>query len=227
MSSIASNLDDIPFLSKFIDSGSTDREIFTKTRILITYLSQKAGFHFVLDTTWCRDVVLKEEINAFCDRFNANSNTELPLPLFSSSCPGWICYAEKTNGNFSDVAGHEPNAFSLVKHLSPVRSPQQTVGFILKQVIADVSAGDIYHVAIMPCFDKKLEASRSEFSCTLPDGSTSEPDVDLVLSTKEFVDFLNVINDDGKLLTTQPPKLIATLEEVSARLKDQRLGIFR
>lgn len=56
----------------------------------------------------------------------------------------------------------------------------------------------IYHVAVMPCYDKKLEASRPDFATAHPAPSTStstEPvsvrDVDLVLTTGEVAKMLS------------------------------------
>ena len=52
----------------------------------------------------------------------ASSSTAgaLPLPLLSSSCPGWVCYAEKVCGS------------NLLRHLSRVKSPQQIAGTLVK-----------------------------------------------------------------------------------------------
>ena len=63
----------------------------------------------------------------------------------------------------------------------------------------------IFHVAVMPCYDKKLEASRPDFATSHPAPSTStstsassEPvsvrDVDLVLTTGEVA---KMIDDEG------------------------------
>ena len=82
------------------------------------------------------------------------------LPLFTSSCPGWVCYAEKT----------QPAVLPLI---ATTKSAQQIIGSVLKALIRPLlnsrEAGgaevhqrprDIFHVAVMPCYDKKLEASR-------------------------------------------------------------------
>lgn len=49
-----------------------------------------------------------------------------------------------------------------------------------------VSPADVYHVTIMPCIDKRVEASRDEFQ----DSLTSVRDVDLVLTTSDFLELL-------------------------------------
>ena len=45
-----------------------------------------------------------------------------------------------------------------------------------------IPPGRIYHVTIMPCFDKKLEASREDFYSEV----YGAKDVDCVISTSEF-----------------------------------------
>ena len=58
------------------------------------------------------------------------------------------------------------------------------MGCVVKQLVcgvAGVAAARVRHVTIMPCFDKKLEASREDF--THPDTGVKE--VDCVLTTLE------------------------------------------
>lgn len=67
---------------------------------------------------------------------------------------GWVCYAEKTHGNF------------ILPYISSTKSPQQIMGSLVKQFISkckEVNPTEIYHVTVMPCYDKKLEASREDF----------------------------------------------------------------
>ena len=67
------------------------------------------------------------------------------LPILTSECPGWVCYAEKTVGD---------DAFPF---MSRVKSPQQICGKILKST---QMGQNVKFVTIMPCYDKKLEAVR-------------------------------------------------------------------
>jgi iron only hydrogenase large subunit-like protein len=84
------------------------------------------------------------------------------LPLITSSCPAIVCYVEKS-------------CHSLVPHLSTAASPMMCSGtFALDN--------DVFHFAIQPCHDKKLEANRLDFT-----GSG----LDLVLTTGELLDFMN------------------------------------
>ncbi len=75
-------------------------------------------------------------------------------PILTSSCPGWVCYAEKTHPH-------------VLPHMSRVKSPQALMGTLLKTTLSrrlGIPPHRIWHLAIMPCFDKKLEASREELT---------------------------------------------------------------
>ena len=81
-------------------------------------------------------------------------------------CLGWICYAEKTQGD------------TILPFISRVKSPQQILGSLVKKNENE----NIYHISVQPCFDKKLEASRKDFF----DEQRQQPDVDCVISTGEL-----------------------------------------
>jgi iron only hydrogenase large subunit-like protein len=92
--------------------------------------------------------------------------------MLVSECPGWVCYAEKTT----------PQVLPL---LSTAKSPQQCLGTLVKAVLAPASGlrpGQVCVVAVMPCYDKKLEASRKDF---LHAEWGEAPEVDMVLTAGE------------------------------------------
>uniref|UniRef100_A0A1A9ZX97 Fe_hyd_lg_C domain-containing protein n=1 Tax=Glossina pallidipes TaxID=7398 RepID=A0A1A9ZX97_GLOPL len=60
---------------------------------LCGYLRHLGG-HIILNTKIVDDLALLECHEEFAQRFRSNSK-EQPLPLLMSSCPGWVCYAEK------------------------------------------------------------------------------------------------------------------------------------
>ncbi|KAL7817730.1 iron hydrogenase [Trichoderma gracile] len=102
-------------------------------------------------------------------------------PILASSCPGWVCYAEKTHPY-------------VLPHLSKVKSPQALMGTLLKTTLSKklgIPPSRIWHVAVMPCFDKKLEASREELTdevwarSGLPGKGIR--DVDCVITSKEVL----------------------------------------
>ncbi|KAF9365256.1 hypothetical protein BGX34_010733 [Mortierella sp. NVP85] len=96
---------------------------------------------------------------------------EAAMPMLASACPGWICYAEKTHGY-------------ILPYISETKSPQQIMGSMVKYHFGSqlgLNPDQIYHVCVMPCYDKKLEASRSDFYSDL----YSTRDVDCVITSTE------------------------------------------
>jgi iron only hydrogenase large subunit-like protein len=119
-------------------------------------------------------------------------------PILTSACPGWICYAEKTHPY-------------VLPHLSRLKSPQALTGTLLKSVLSqryNIAPSQIWHLAIMPCFDKKLEASRSELtsSAWLPNHASSEPvrDVDCVITARELLHLASARNISFSSLPRTP-----------------------
>lgn len=84
---------------------------------------------------------------------------------------GWICYAEKTHD-------------FILPRISTTKSPQQIMGSLVKAYYAkekQLPRDNIYNITLMPCFDKKLEASRNDFL----DETTNTKDVDCVITAGE------------------------------------------
>lgn len=78
---------------------------------------------------------------------------------------GWVCYAEKTHGDY------------ILPLISETRSPQALMGMLLKHAFCKaqgITPESIYHCTLMPCYDKKLEAARPDF--TVP-GTADVPEV--------------------------------------------------
>lgn len=139
---------------------------------LIGYF-KKIGFDSVFDMRIADDLALLESKNEFIQRFQNNQQ----LPMLASSCPGWVCYAEKTHGSF------------ILPYISTTRSPQQIMGMLVKNHLANKlnrSSDKIYHVTVMPCYDKKLEASREDFY----DEILNCRDVDCVITSIEIEQML-------------------------------------
>ncbi|KAH6898432.1 iron hydrogenase [Thelonectria olida] len=137
-------------------------------------------FTWVVDTNVAREATLvlgaDEALAAGQDGVATPSK-----PILASSCPGWVCYAEKTHPH-------------VLPHLSKVKSPQALMGTMLKTTLSRVlgiSPARIWHLAVMPCFDKKLEASREELTEEVWAGEKSRGqgirDVDCVITSKEVL----------------------------------------
>mmetsp|Transcript_15644 Transcript_15644/g.28463 ORF Transcript_15644/g.28463 Transcript_15644/m.28463 type:complete len:378 (+) Transcript_15644:1309-2442(+) len=111
------------------------------------------GVYRVTDMIKARDEVLLGVTQEFSRRLETGQ-----LPVLCSECPGWTCFVEKKAD-----AGIIP----LLSHIkTPMQVQRQFLGLL-----------DEYHVCIMPCFDKKLEAALS-------------PGVDTVLTTSEIASLL-------------------------------------
>lgn len=148
------------------------------------------AFHWVVDTNVAREACLvlgAEEVVASMTKGETTSivvqedpsQKELRKPVLTSSCPGWICYAEKTHPH-------------ILPHLSRLKSPQALMGTLLKTTLSrklGIAPDRIYHVAVMPCFDKKLEASREELTDAAWEGTGTRGvrDVDSVITSKELL----------------------------------------
>lgn len=150
------------------------------------------SFQWVVDTNTAREACLvlgAEEVmesmrqgtvNGYTGGVQDGAATRQPSkPILTSSCPGWICYAEKTHPH-------------ILPHLSRLKSPQALMGTLLKTTLSrklGISPDRIWHVAVMPCFDKKLEASREELTDAVWEGTGTRGirDVDSVITSKELL----------------------------------------
>lgn len=159
------------------DAGRMIEQLLMGTEGLRTGGKWNNGFTWVVDTNAGREACLvlgaEEALNS--------SSTSVAKPILTSSCPGWVCYAEKTHPY-------------VLPHISRVKSPQAVTGTLLKTTLSrilGISPDRIWHLAVMPCFDKKLEASREELTDAVWNGSGQPSrgvrDVDCVITSKEIL----------------------------------------
>lgn len=131
------------------------------------------GVHFVLDSTLAAGFSILESQKEFVQRFRRRNQDSTALPMFTSSCPGWIRYSERVLGSL------------VTPHICTARSPQQIMGCLVKDFFSKqqkLSPEKVFHVLVAPCFDKKLEAVREEFY----NGLLESRDVDCVLTSGEI-----------------------------------------
>ncbi|XP_072457350.1 cytosolic iron-sulfur assembly component 3 isoform X1 [Notamacropus eugenii] len=155
----------------------------------LTAFFKNRGVHFVFDTTFSRNFSLLESQREFVQRFRRRTESKQALPMLASACPGWICYAEKTHGSF------------IIPYISTAKSPQQVMGSLIKDHFAQqqhLTPDKIYHVTVMPCYDKKLEASRPGFF----NQEYQTRDVDCVITTGEI---LRLLEQEGVCLSDVDP----------------------
>ncbi|KAI8904383.1 iron hydrogenase [Gorgonomyces haynaldii] len=142
---------------------TTVEEAFARTNY---FLKSILKVDHVFDIHLAKELSLWTSAQEFINRYQSQKM------MLSSSCPGWICYCEKTHGD-------------LLEMIDSTKSPQQIMGSLVKQVLRtklECNPDTIYHVAVMPCYDKKLEASRSDFYNDV----YRTRDVDCVITTGEL-----------------------------------------
>ncbi|EPE25254.1 Fe-only hydrogenase [Glarea lozoyensis ATCC 20868] len=174
-------------------AGNMIEQLLCGPRGLKSRAVYRNGFQWVVDINAAREACLvlgADELmgpilaeQGGTDGTNQVSNGEADIqsikPILTSSCPGWVCYAEKTHPY-------------VLPHLSRLKSPQALMGTLLKTTISrrlGISPDRIWHVAVMPCFDKKLEASREELTNEAWENTAtgSVRDVDCVITSKELL----------------------------------------
>ncbi|KAG5516278.1 hypothetical protein RHGRI_037098 [Rhododendron griersonianum] len=219
--------------------GLSPLQVFKKLTTFLKSLGVKAVF----DTSCSRDLSLIESCNEFISRYKQIHSSDdgigkSSLPMIASACPefivgrlkdfidsyhvvvykccrdsiSWICYAEKTLGSY------------ILPYISSVKSPQQTMGAIIKHHMCHqlgIRPDEVYHVTVMPCYDKKLEAARDDFVFEVQSqGETHEnaglkiTEVDSVLTSGEVLDLLKSQSVDFEALEESPlDKLLTNINE--------------
>ena len=145
------------------------------------------GVDEVYDTIFGADLTVREESKEFLRRLETGEN----LPLMTSCCPSWVRYVEQERPQF-------------IKNLSSALSPMQMFATVLKDKYREKDAADgrtTFHIAIMPCTAKKMEAGREEFR---RDGV---PNVDLVLTTQEVIKMIKESGIRFQMLEKESPDL--------------------
>ncbi len=143
---------------------------------------KQLGFDQVFDTDFAADLTIMEEGTELLGRLKAflNQDKTVKMPILTSCCPGWVNFFEY---NFPD----------LLDVPSTAKSPQQMFGAIAKTYLADkmgLNRKDMVVVAVMPCLAKKYECQRDEFKVE------ENPDVDIVISTRELANLIKQANMD-------------------------------
>ena len=131
---------------------------------------KRLGFDYVFDTNFGADLTIMEEGSEFVERFTHRE--DYAWPMFTSCCPGWVRFVKSNYPEFTD-------------NLSTAKSPQQMFGAVAKSYFAEkigVDPHKIKVISIMPCLAKKEEAALEPLR-----DACGDPDVDIVLTTREFV----------------------------------------
>lgn len=146
---------------------------------------QRLGFNEIMDYNLANEFHVAEVAKDLVHRVNKSGVT----PLYSSSAPGWLDYIEQ----------YEPDQ---IPHLSTAKSAQQIAGLLVKHHFANelgYQRENVVVVAIGPGVDKKAEARRPDMMYA------GVPDVDFVLTTKEYARLLKRKAIDFLRLPEQSP----------------------
>ncbi len=149
------------------ESLGVDREFASAERMVSAL--KRIGFDYVFDTNFTADLTIMEEGSEFIQRFTHKD--EHKWPMFTSCCPGWIRFIKSQYPMFTD-------------NLSTAKSPQQMFGAVAKSYFAEKMGIDphkMFVVSIMPCLAKKSEAALPQMN-----DACGDPDVDVVLTTREM-----------------------------------------
>ena len=145
------------------------------TEKLCAFFAEQFGAAAVVDETVGFEVAVAEvaaDLVARLDQVRGAADARARrhvLPLLASECPGWVCYAEKTHPD-------------TLAHISTAKSAMAVVAAMAKQHFGRACV----HASVQPCYDKKLEAARSDFRAA--DGRSQ--DVDIVLAATEVVELV-------------------------------------
>ena len=169
------------------------------------------GFDRVFDTDFAADLTIMEEGSEFVEFLGSDA----PRPMFTSCCPGWVRFVKQ----------HYPQ---FTAQLSSAKSPHQMMGAVVKNTLAaeaDEAGRRLFVVSIMPCVAKKYECDVPELSTVVgathgngtsdaglaPDApaapelaAEATPDVDAVLTVREFGRLLRLVGVDCAALDEVP-----------------------
>lgn len=121
-------------------------------------------------------------------------------PFVTSHCPGWVCFAEKScDKSVLDKIYRYPTGMVIQgAMLKEALVAAETIGLISLgykpfdgEQFSLLKPEEVFHVAVMPCYDKKLEALRPEFNLKTESEGDIYPLVDLVLGTDELIKWLD------------------------------------
>jgi iron-only hydrogenase group A len=145
------------------------------------------GFDHVLETSLGSDVMIMEQVAIFQERKREGS----VLPLITSSCPSWVQYVEQ----------YYPE---LIPALSPLKSPQQLTGSLIKNWLPDIIGSgekEIISVVISSCTAAKSEARRVEMT------RSGIPVIDYVITTRELARLIRLSGLDLEHLEDVSPDM--------------------
>lgn len=151
---------------------------------LIHAVLRRYGFDYVFETALGAEIMIREQASIFEERDQCSGQ---PM-LITSSCPAWVQYVEQYHAD-------------LIPMLSPLKTPQQIAGSLIKSwmpALAGVDEKDVVSVVISSCTAAKSEARRVELN------RSGIPVIDLVLTTRELARLIRLSGLDLEQLVSEP-----------------------
>ncbi len=139
------------------------------------------GIDYVFDTNFGADLTVIEEAFELVERIRKHKL----LPMFTTCCPSWYMFIEKMYPE-------------IIPYLSTVKSPQAILASVVKTYFRDsikLNKDKFKHFVLAPCAMKKEEAKKKELWVY-----EDEPNIDMVLTTKEMVEVFNKLKVDFKIV---------------------------
>jgi NADP-reducing hydrogenase subunit HndD len=161
-----------------------DMPVGTPVQGKVVSALRQLGFDYVFDVAAGADLTILEEGSELLHRIIDNLENKpdaLPLPMFSSCCPGWIDLVEKSSPE-------------MIPYISTSKSPHMMQGSVIKTFFSEIidhPEEDLVVTSIMPCVRKQGEADR-DFASSCKEGG--HRNVDHVVTTKGLA---NMIKEAG------------------------------
>ena len=168
----------------WVESFGLDPETFTVNHLVAALRAM--GFDYIFDTNFSADLTIMEEGSEFLERFTHKENYQ--WPMFTSCCPGWVRFLKSQYPEYTD-------------NLSTAKSPQQMFGAVAKSYFAEKMGIDPHKmrvISVMPCIAKKSECAIDSMK-----DACGDPDVDIVITTRELVRMMRMEHLDPTVLKPQ------------------------
>ncbi len=152
---------------------------------IINAVLRRYGFDYVFETAFGADVMILEQARIYSEKRSGLQE----YPLITSSCPAWVQFVEQSYPE-------------LIPHLSPLKSPQQLMGSLIREWfprLYELEGKEIVSVVISSCTAAKSEARRVEMS------RSGIPVIDLVLTTRELARLIRLSGLDLEQLEPDKP----------------------
>ena len=172
---------------------------------ILNALLRKIGFAKVFHTGFGTDVLITELAASLKERAGKSKSE----PMYISACPAWVKYAEQFMP-------------SILNQLSPLKSPQQITGALIKTLVAEqtgIKPQQIFSVSVTPCTAMKFVARR--------DGMMRKgiSDVDCVLTVRELARLIRLYGIDVATTAGEPADEPMEMRSSSAALAETSGGL--